>query len=121
MSDSELYQRAKLDWCNLTKYNSVVTKRLEATSKNILVVALERTPSFDDAKSACESLCGRLYFPSTFIENEEVEDFLYDQDSIGHRDIWLRPGLLSTTSSTTSSEVRDISTVRGRTRSPGLD
>ena len=71
----------KLDWCNLTQYSSVVTKRLESTSKNILVLDTESAPSFNDAKRACESLCGRLYFPSTLKENEELEDFLDDYES----------------------------------------
>ena len=52
------------------------------------MVDLLRSPTFNDANSTCESVCGRIYFPSTADENDEVAKFLIDQKS--WMNIWLR-------------------------------
>ena len=69
---------SKYDWCNLDNYDIAVQQRLNS-SKDIIVVDelfVAAGNTYEKAKSVCENICGRLYFPSTLKENDEVESFL---------------------------------------------
>ena len=87
---------SKHDWCNLmyTNYAVIVKQRLNS-SKDIIVVDEIVDNTYEKAKSVCEHICGRLYFPSTLNEIDEIESVLNRcrvnrrcRDDIG--DIWLR-------------------------------
>ena len=83
---------AKQDWCNLDNYEINVQKRLNS-SKEIIVVAAIDDNTYEKAKSVCEDICGRLYFPSTLKENDEVESVLvHHLKNYGYNtnNVWLR-------------------------------
>ena len=85
---------SKYDWCNLDNYDVAVQQRLNS-SKEIIVVDEIDSNTYEKAKSVCENICGRLYFPSTLKENNEVESFLNRWRGNRYRwfdfeNVWLR-------------------------------
>ena len=67
----------KLDWCNLIDHSVVKLQRLNS-EKNIVVLNEKDDQEYDDAKAICKSICGKLYFPATEDENDEIEE-VFDQ------------------------------------------
>ena len=65
----------KHDWCNLDNYEVAVQHRLNS-SKDIIAVDEIDENTYEKAKSVCEDICGRLYFPSTLKENGQVQSVL---------------------------------------------
>ena len=81
------------DWCNLDNYDVAVQQRLNS-SKDIIVVDELDDKTYEEAKRVCEIICGRLYFPSTLKENDEVQSVikrLVNHTWLYHYgNIWLR-------------------------------
>ena len=72
-------------------------KRRLKSSKNVIVIGEsdfigDKTQSYYNAKSVCESVCGDLFFPSSFEENFEVGLILDapDLDSYQCTQVYLR-------------------------------
>ena len=79
-----------LKWCNLDQY-TFISKQLNSP-KDIVVVANEHRISFQTAENFCRSICGRLYFPSSEKEYNEVLT-IFDDDFFQYKNrgyIWLR-------------------------------
>ena len=79
-------------WCNLPGIIGVmkiITKTVLSTSKNIIMLKPDSKKSFDQAEKLCKIICGRVYFPSSLAENNEVFDIARKSGS-EYQDIWLR-------------------------------
>ena len=79
-----------MKWCNLDQY-TFISKQLNSP-KDIVVVANEHRISFQTAENFCRSICGRLYFPSSEKEYNEVLT-IFDDDFFQYKNrgyIWLR-------------------------------
>ena len=132
----------------MTQYDSIVTNRLKSSKKILLVrdlkQDLKRYPTYDDANNACKSVCGRIYFPSTMAESDEVEQFLndqagihgpeqvglrtnqsvdpWDQDSFdGGRDVWIRLVYYRTEDEWKDADGKEILTVDNIHRSDSIE
>ena len=86
---------SKHDWCYFRSNYAVTVQQRLNSSKDIIVVDEIVDSTYEKAKSVCENICGRLYFPSTLKEIDEIESVLNRcrvkgrcRDDIG--DIWLR-------------------------------
>ena len=83
----------QLEWCNLNQYEEITIRRL-STSKTIAMISLDKYVLYDEAKDACESICGSLYFPSTLPENRELKSVFNDVCNHGYhicsRGTWIR-------------------------------
>ena len=78
------------DWCNLHGVIiKILMKTILSTSKNTIMLKPDSAKSFDEAKSLCKSICGRIYFPSSLAENNEVFKIARKTESKSE-DIWLR-------------------------------
>ena len=53
----------------------IVNERLEST-KDIILIKEDDDQEYTDAKEVCKDICGRIYFPSSYEENIDVEDVL---------------------------------------------
>ena len=86
---------SKHGWCNLDNYDVAVQQRLNS-SKDIIVVdeiddfEIDNHNTYENAKSVCENICGRLYFPSTLKENDEVKSVLNRRCIDDDGRFWLR-------------------------------
>ena len=61
------------DWCNLHGVIiKIIIKTTLSTSKNIIMLKPDSAKTFDEATSLCKTICGRIYFPSSLAENNEV-------------------------------------------------
>ena len=73
------------------EYYDVAEHQRLNSSKDIIVVDEIDDHTYETAKSVCENICGRLYFPSTLKDNFEVYSIL---DRVNGRYksgyIWLR-------------------------------
>ena len=78
------------DWCNLHGVIiKILMKTILSTSKNTIMLKPDSAKSFDEAKSLCKSICGRIYFPSSLAEDNEVFQIARKAGS-SEEDIWLR-------------------------------
>ena len=66
---------------------------------------IDNRNTYENAKSVCENICGRLYFPSTLKENDEVNSVLnrecLNRRTCRNRSVWLRLTYDETISSST--------------------
>ena len=74
-----------------------------STEKNVILIKRDSEKTWRQAYNICKSICGAMYFPSTFIENNEVRAgknnlYLYstiwlrisDEEREGHcKDPWI--------------------------------
>ena len=75
--------------CNLTNSTEIITKTLLSTSKNIIMLKPNVKKNFYDAESLCKQICGRIYFPSSLPENNELFGIAL-KGGFSFEDIWLR-------------------------------
>ena len=80
---------SKRDWCNLSNAGEIIKKTVLSTSKNVIMLKPDSKKNFHEAESLCKSICGKIYFPSTLVENNEVAEIAHKGGSTG-ADIWLR-------------------------------
>ena len=77
------------DWCNLSNAGEIIAKTVLLTSKNIIMLKPDSHKTFYEAERLCKSICGRIYFPSTLAENNEVFQ-IGRKGGSNYGDIWLR-------------------------------
>ena len=77
------------DWCNLSRAGEIKAKAVLSTSKNVIMLKPDSQKNFHGAESLCKSICGRIYFPSSLAENNEVFEIAHKRGS-QNEDIWLR-------------------------------
>ena len=80
----------KPDWCNLPDAGEILAKTVVSTSKKIVMLKPVYEKNFNDADRLCKSICGRIYFPSSFAENNEVFEIAKKSAKLGTGDIWIR-------------------------------
>ena len=87
-----LAQASKLEWCNLNSKTVLLNTTLASTSKRITLMKSQGTSATAlEMKHLCRSICGSLYFPSTFSENKEV--LIHLEPWLSKRwTMWLRLG-----------------------------
>jgi len=78
------------DWCNLLDAGEILAKTVVSTSKNIIMLKKSDKKNFQDADILCKYICGRIYFPSSFAENNEVFEIAKKSANLDTDDIWLR-------------------------------
>ena len=79
----------KRDWCNLSNAGRIKAKTILSTSKNIIMLKPHSPKTFHEAENLCKSICGRIYFPSSLAENNEVFE-IASKGGFIDEDIWLR-------------------------------
>lgn len=84
------------DWCNLHGVIiKIITQTILSTSKNIIMLKPDSGKTFNEAEKLCKSICGRIYFPASLAENNQVIDIALKGGSnirpnSEDHDIWLR-------------------------------
>ena len=72
-------ENSKYKWCNLDSHNVIFQTNL-VTAKKVTLLKPAVKKNFRQSKKICDSICGDLYFPSTFEENNEVAAIIKERD-----------------------------------------